>query len=56
MLGRDLAVGSDRGQALEGDATIYVEFGATGMEADVRFSGIAVIGGGASRLIWNGTT
>lgn len=49
MLGRDLAVGSDRGQALQGDATIHVEFGATGMEADVLFSGIAVLGSGAAR-------
>ena len=58
MLGRDLAVGSDRGQALQGDATIRVEFGATGMEADVRFSGIAVIGGGASRpdMEWHDLT
>ena len=49
MLGRDLAVGSDRGQVLQGDATIHVEFGATGITADVLFSGIAVIGGGAAR-------
>ncbi len=56
MLGRDLAVGSDRGQALQGDATIHVEFGAAGMAADVRFSGIAVIGSGAARpdMEWRG--
>lgn len=58
MLGRDLAVGSDRGQALQGDATIHVEFGAAGMEADVEFSGIAVIASGAARpdMAWRGMT
>jgi hypothetical protein len=56
MLGRDLAVGSDRGRALRGDATIRVEFGAAGMAADVLFSGIAVIGSGAARpdMAWRG--
>ena len=49
MFGRDLAVGSDRGEALQGEATIHVEFGPSGMEADVLFSGIAVLGSGAAR-------
>ena len=58
MLGRDLAVGPDRGQALQGDATIHVEFGAAGMEADVEFSGIAVIASGSARpdMAWRGMT
>ena len=58
MLGRDLAVGSDRGQALQGDATIHVQFGAARMEADVQFSGIAVIESGAARpdMAWRGMT
>ena len=54
VLGRDLAVSSDRGKALQGTATIEVEFGPTGMKADVLFRDIAVIQSGASRpdMVW----
>ncbi len=44
MIGRDMRASASRGQVVQGDAGVTVEFGGAGMTADVEFAGIANAG------------
>ncbi len=56
MLGRDTRASAGRGQAVRGDADVTVDFAATGMTADVAFTGIVNIDTGdlENDMAWRG--
>ena len=56
MLGRDMSASASRGQVIRGDAGVTVEFGGTGMTADVEFTDIANTETGERRddMTWHG--
>ena len=56
MLGRDMRASPARGQVMRGDADVTVEFGATGVTADVEFTDIVNIETGDLRndVAWRG--
>ena len=56
MLGRDVSATPGRGQVVRGDADVTVEFGGTGMAADVEFTDIANTETGERRddMTWRG--
>ena len=58
MLGRDMSASPSRGQVIRGDADVTVEFGGTGMTADVEFTDIANTETGERRddMTWRGMT
>ena len=56
MLGRDMSASPSRGQVIRGNADVTMEFGRTGMTADVEFTEIANTETGERRddMVWRG--
>ena len=56
MLGRDMRASASRGQLVRGDADVTVEFGGTGITADIAFTDIANTGTGErfGDMAWRG--